>query len=63
MHVCVLVCIITVRVWSADHVFGIDTTLRARKVRDSNPGKGKNFSFSPKRPDQRWGPPSLLLNG
>jgi hypothetical protein len=32
-------------------------------VRGSNPGRGKIFFSSPKRPDGLWGPPSLLFNG
>jgi hypothetical protein len=32
-------------------------------ARGKNPGMGKNFSSSPKRPDPLLGPPSLLFNG
>jgi hypothetical protein len=28
-----------------------------------NPGTGKRFFSSPKRPDQLWCPPNLLFNG
>jgi hypothetical protein len=31
--------------------------------RDSIPGKGKIFFFTPHRPDRLWGPPSLVSNG
>jgi hypothetical protein len=37
--------------------------LRAGTIRGSNPGRVTRFSFSPKRPDLMWGPPTLLLNG
>ena len=29
----------------------------------SNPGSGKKFSSSPKRPDPLWGPLSLIFSG
>ena len=32
------------------------------KNKNKNPGRGR-FFFSPKRPDRRWGPPTLLING
>jgi hypothetical protein len=31
--------------------------------RDSIPAKGNRFVYTPQRPDQPWGPPSLLFNG
>jgi len=30
---------------------------------DSNPGRGSIHICAPERPDQLWGPPSLLFNG
>jgi hypothetical protein len=32
-------------------------------VWDLNPSRGKRFYNAQNRPDHRWGPPSLLLNG
>ena len=45
-----------------DSSVGIVTTLTGL-VQDSNPGKGKKFSTSPKRPDRLWGLPSVLFCG
>jgi hypothetical protein len=51
--------------WGRDSSVGIATRLRAGilRNRDSTPSTGKRFVFSPQRPEQLWGPPSLLSNG
>jgi hypothetical protein len=49
-------CVIRIRRVYSDQTKG-------RTVQGSNPGRGKIFFSSPKRPDRLWCPPSILLNG
>jgi len=46
---------------SRDRSVGMATTVWT--IRFSNPGKGKTFVSSPKRPDWFWGPNTLPLHG
>ena len=49
--------IIIIIITGRDTVVSMVTT-----VRGSNPGRGKKFFFSAKRPDRLWGPSTLLFN-
>jgi hypothetical protein len=47
---------------SKDGLFGIATGF-GLDGQGSLPGRSKKFFSTPQRPDQLWGPPSLLCNG